>query len=152
MNITSLKWALALFLFSVLTFHCRDRNTDSSPVVARVGDARLHFNDIVRAMPDNPNLEISSIQVQRYVQRWVESELIYQEAQRDGTADQQELQNLVREMTREVIVSAYVEQASEKAVKVTEADINAAYEANIDEFVRTEDEYLMRLILVSRGG
>ena len=139
-----------LFLLLLLSFvvSCQREAEDDSPVVATVGKAKLTLNDIRNALPKEAGLELSGVQIQRFVQRWIEFELIYQEALKRGVPNQPEVKKGLKELEKEYIVSAFIDQFVDVNLNPDEDEIRQYYEANSDEFIRPEDMYNLRLILV----
>jgi len=137
-----------LSIFVLLLFiGCRE-DSGRSPVIARVGTSELTVADLSDALPDDPNFELSHIQVQRFVQKWVEDELIYQEALSRGFHEQPHIQNEIKRLSRQVVVLAFLERIVDQDVEVGEQEIDEYYEKNGEEFIRADDLYLLNIIHV----
>jgi len=141
---------LSVVLTSVLS-SCERRSLSASPVVAQVGEAQLTLDDIRKSLPADPGIELSRVQVERFVQQWIESELLYNEAVRMGVDKQPEVQQQLHDLMKEYIAASFAQQYADKNVETTDEEIQVFYQENASEFVYSEDHYHVLLILVNSG-
>jgi parvulin-like peptidyl-prolyl isomerase len=127
---------------------CRKERQTDSPVIATAGKENLYISDIKAFLPSQPGLRISEIQVQNYIQRWTEKELIYQQAVAQGFAEGPEIQRKLREFERDYIFALYVQKNVDDRITVSDDELNAYYTEHNDEFVRQENYYDLQLILL----
>ncbi|MDZ7377731.1 MAG: peptidyl-prolyl cis-trans isomerase [candidate division KSB1 bacterium] len=131
-----------------ISLGCGGGEPGDQRVVARVGGSVLRLADLKAAFPDNPRLGISEAQVRSYVQRWINTELLAQEAQRRGLAHDPKVRRQLANSRREVLAAAILEQEAMDSVSIAEEELQAYFEKNRDAFCRTEEEYLLQEILV----
>ena len=144
-----MKFRPVLFVFILLFLvSCNFKKSGRSPVVARVGKSTLTLEELKQDIPMNASLELSAVQIQRYVQRWVESELVYQQALKEGFGKRREVKEHIKSLAKDYIVSTFVDQYTNQKLKVTDNEIKSYYDKNSDEFNRPQDQYNIRLILV----
>jgi len=136
-----------LLNFFLLTF-CAKEEKPNSPIVAKVGKEIYTLNDLKEVIPQNPDLEISSLQIQNYIKRWIENELVYQEALVNGFEKDSDIQNGIQKVIRDYIVVRYLEKNIDRDLEVTEAEIEEFYKNNSSEFIRPKDYYNIQLLLV----
>jgi len=139
--------SLILLLFLLLTF-CAKEDKPASPIVAKVGKQTYTLDDLKRVVPQNSDLEISTLQVQNYIKRWIESELVYQEALVNGFEKDTEIQKGIEKIVRDYVVVRYLEKNIDQGIEVTEAEIEEFYQNNSSEFIRPKDFYNVQLISV----
>jgi len=127
---------------------CRDKSPESSSaVIAESGNAKLHLHELKTALPEAAGLEISTIQLQNYIQRWVENELIYQEAVKQGFTKDPEVQRKLEKIEKEMIAAWYVDQEIDKVLTVEEREISTFYDQSRSEYIRQTPSYDLQLIL-----
>ncbi len=138
------------FALSLLTlFSCKQKSTPASPVIARVDDAMLTLDDLKNSLPADPGLELSRVQIERFVQRWIESELLYTEALRLGVHKRTDVQSRIKDLAKEYVAASYVQQYAETNIEATDEEIRAFYQENSSEFIYGEDRYHICVLLVN---
>lgn len=142
----------AVFLSLVIHSGCGSSHKEKSPVVAKVGEAELTVQDIMKNVPQNPTLKVSGVQVEQYVQRWIESEIIYQEAIRMGVMNSPEIRERIDDLKRDAVISAYLDQTIESSAMVTPDEIQQFYEENKESFTREDNQYHLMIILSDSYG
>ncbi len=151
--ITVTKTRLLLFAFFAVILganvSCKQNSVPASPIIAKVGDAQLTLEDIKKSLPANPGIELSRVQLERFVQQWIESELLYNEALRLGVNKQAEVRERIQDIEKEYIAAYYVQHHAEQNLEATEEEIQAFYRDNSSEFIYGEDRYHICLILVN---
>jgi len=137
-----------------LVLSCGDRTHDAaeSPVVASSGKAKLRLNEINSFVIENPSLELSKIQVQNYIQRWSEKELIYQHAISEQFDAHPDMQKKLYELKKDFIVAAYLHEQIDNKLTVSESEIVSYYNEKASEFIRQEDFYNIQLLLVASSN
>ena len=111
------------------------------PVVARVGDVTLEEAEFLDQLP--VQLEGSEAFDARriFVEKWVEEELLYQEAIERGLDDNARLAVLLEQSRRDILVAALLDsEFDDKPADVSEAEIQAFYDTHQDDFVRDQAE------------
>jgi len=141
------KIAVILVLVGMVV-SCFRSDKDKTPVIARVGHAQLKLSDIKSNFPDNSPVQISKVQLEQFVQNWIESELIYQEAIKEGYLSRPDIKKYLKKVEKEYVVSAFIDQYVDEPVSVMEEEIQKYYDENKENFVRQENLYRVRMILV----
>ncbi|MBN1466044.1 peptidyl-prolyl cis-trans isomerase [candidate division KSB1 bacterium] len=152
---SKLRVLRVLFLAVALTLvSCneRDVDVDDSPVVASSGNAKLHLSELRSFITDNPTLELSKIQLQNYVQRWSEKELIYQQALAEGFDQSAAIQKKIESLSKDFIVAAYLQEKIDSELSVSEREIQLYYNDNASEFIREHAFYNVQLMLLASAA
>lgn len=132
-----------------LLVSCHKADSDNSPVVAQVGDAKLKLNDVETFLPENSPFKLSRVQIEQFVQSWIESELLYQQALKEGYLKRPEIKKRLKEVERDFLVSVFLEQYVDKQVYVSDDDIRRYYDENANTFIRKENLYHIKMILLN---
>ena len=106
-------------------------------VVARVGDAVLTREELDR------NIVWEGMGKDReseYVDRWINRELLYQEARRLGLDESEELRWELELVEKEFLIQKLLERTFAQKVQITEEEIASNYENNKDSFIVDEEE------------
>jgi hypothetical protein len=130
----------------LLIFACGEKRQDS-PTIARVNTATLTLAEVKERIPLDSDLELSPIQIEQMVNRWIEMELIYQEACRRGMNKLPDVKKRIQELTREYLVSYFIDTYIDQDLTITENDIETFYEEHSDEFVRPDDRYNLQVLV-----
>ncbi|MBD3385798.1 hypothetical protein GF407_12835 [candidate division KSB1 bacterium] len=141
----------ALFLLTVILvviLSCQ-RDQKQAEIIARVRNHTLTVEEVKADLPKHPGLNISEVQVENYIKRWIEKELVYQEALKNRYDKLPDIQKKLDDIKRDYIVASYLEQLINKNVKVDSTDLMEYYEEKKSEFIRKNDYYQVYLILVS---
>ena len=79
--------------------------------IVRVGDAVLTEEMLENLLPEGEGLPISSEEKRRFVQRWIDTEVLYQEALRRGLADDPRVGARLRSLEQEFLADhlAFIE-------------------------------------------
>ena len=142
-----MKNYFAFYLLFILILSCATKPTDNSPVVATVGKSTLTINDIESMFLNETGIQVSGTQIQRYVQRWIETELVYKEALASGLKENPEVQKQLLDLEKDYLANRFIESYNNSELSITDQEIEDYYNRNSDEFIRTEDFYNLRVIL-----
>jgi len=108
-----------------------------STYVAKVGNSTLTKGDIERVRSRSRD---SVLDTHRYVDEWVITELLYQEAERRGIADDDEVRRQAEQARRHFAVAALLQQELyDDTSSVSEDSIEAYYQRNKNGFTLRED-------------
>ncbi len=145
---------LRLFLWcgAALLAACSSSSTEDG-VVARVEEAVLTAAELENRMPAELGLGQGTAEKAQFVERWIEEQLLYQEAL-DRRLDQQpRTQQLLEQARRDLLVAALLSAEFEgQDTQVSEATIQQYYEENYGEFRRTKPEIRALHILLATEG
>ena len=116
--------------------------------VARVGRATLTLEEVNRDIPYQLRGTLSAAQKREAAERWLEDELLYQEALRRGIDKEPEISVLLDKVRRDILIASLLERESEAEGAITEEQIVEYYNGHLDDFIRDEPEIWVRHILV----
>ncbi len=133
------KWmVLPAVVFWVCLFSCKGENGDNE-IVAQVGGVGLSREEM-RARMEWEGMR--SEQESEFVDRWVNRELLFQEAKRLGL-DESESEDLRMELEmveKEYLIQRLLDRVYAESIQITDEEIESYYERNIDLFSVDEDQ------------
>ncbi len=115
---------------------------EPEPPVARVGSAVLQEEDLQASLSTIPNTADSVDARQQLVDRWIDSELLYQEALRRNLSAESSVQRRLDESARAVLIDAMVSQLMEEAEVEIRADEVLAYYERHKEQLRLREPFV----------
>jgi len=139
---------LFLLGFMYLTA-CSQQEKDTSPVIVSTDNAQFTTNDLKQVIPSHTGFDISKVQIQDYIQRWIEREMVYKKAMSTGLDNDPQVQKKLHDLRKDYLVAAYLEQNIDKQITVSEDEIESFYDENVKELVRPEDLYNVNYALAS---
>jgi len=130
------KITLLSFLFLItFNFSCQEAETEEEikgVPVAQVGENYLYQEQITELLPPNYSQEDSTNIVKRYVDNWIEKQLLLKEAESKSGIDQKELQERLEDYKYQLLVHAYKQNYVNEYLDtlVTDPQISTYYEEN----------------------
>ncbi len=126
---------LLLFLLIGLIFSCQEAEIEEEVTgtpVAQVGENYLYQEQITELLPPNYSQEDSTNIVKRYVDNWIEKQLLLKEAESKSGIDQKELQERLEDYKYQLLVHAYKQNYVNEYLDtlVTDPQISTYYEEN----------------------
>jgi uncharacterized protein (UPF0147 family) len=120
---------------------CGCRDTNDSPVVARVGNVVLTLSKLYESVPPEYGGQISRDQHIGYVKQWIDAELLYQDALRRHIDREKPIVERLSKMKRDLLVGEVISRSSDvgRAVQIPEEAIQDYYDRNQASFVRATD-------------
>ncbi len=145
----SSKWIVkpaALSVVILLLTGC-EREEDPDEYIARVNNEYL-TREMIEEKMDTQHA-INEAMVQEYVNQWLTSEMLYQEARRRGLDRDDRVLEPLRDVRRNLAINALLEDEIYDGIlpEVTDEQIEAYYEEHMGEFIA--DEPLMELSFAS---
>jgi len=137
-----------LIFFFILSACGKPEQQKTEEAVARVGAEILTASDIANDIPDQLRRRISKSELQDYVVRWIDSQILYQEAKKRQLDQSENVRRELRRLERELAVNALLEQELNRAFAVTEQEIEKYYHDNRQAFTRDIKEVHVRYIKV----
>ncbi|HER44062.1 MAG TPA: peptidylprolyl isomerase, partial [Candidatus Eisenbacteria bacterium] len=114
--------------------------------IVRVGDARLTEEAIDALLPSEERTPLSLEDKKRFVERWIETEILYQEALRRGVREDPRVRARIRALEQEFLADHLAFLELRERTAVTEREIEAYFESHEQEY---RYEYRVSHILVS---
>lgn len=85
--------------------------------------------------------------VAAYVEQWIQNELLYQAARRQGIADSPSVRRRVQQAERAIVVGAFLTQwARKQPIELSDEEVRAYFAAHREEFRLREDYALVRYL------
>ena len=128
--------AFLLLMVIFVILGCRGRVADDE-IVARVGDTALSRTEMKQKMAWGG---MSADRESDFIDRWVNRELLYQEAKRMDLDESVELRWELEQVEKEFLVQKLLERTFAQEVQITEEEIESYYEENKEDFLVAEDE------------
>lgn len=141
-----LSTCIAVFCCALLSAGC-DQQEDPETYVARVGDRYLMQEDVERQLDALPARPDSAVARQQIIEQWVTNELLYQEADRRGLREDEEVQRQLEESERNVLVNALIsEMYEESEITPTPAEMQSYYERHKEQLRLRESFVRVRYV------
>lgn len=143
---TSSRLGLVLLMAAAsFQFACSGKENqaapDSADVIVRVGDATLTLQQIVAEIPPAMRSSISKDQLHGYISNWITTQLLYQEAKRQGLDKKPEVQARLQHVERELLGEALIDQEiGNRDWTISDSEIQQFYRDNGESFKRSEAE------------
>ncbi len=147
MNMTSRLCFACLMVACILGLTaCKEKHEDVE-YIARVGDQLLTKDDLGPMFEVFPLGLDSSEAMEQIAEEWVKNELIAQEAIRRGLRNDVEVQRLLEENERSVLVSTFVSRLfQEEPLDPSREEVEAYYAQNVDQLALREDYIRVRYL------
>jgi parvulin-like peptidyl-prolyl isomerase len=142
---------LSFPLFVFFFFACQ-RQQNPQEIVVRVGSEALTVLDIATEIPLQLRGRITKSELQDYVSRWTDSQILFQEAKRRQLDQNESVRRELRRLERELVVNILLEQELNKAFPVSDDEIENYYNNNRQNFVRSKKEVHVWYIKVQKKG
>lgn len=128
-------------------FSIPQKNT--SPVIARVGNAVLTIDDLSASIPAEYSDIITYEQNAHYVRQWISTELLYQEALRRKVDREREIKARLEKMKKDLLSAEIINRNSfDGGSAVSDQAIREYYEKNRNLFIREHDMVRYQEIVV----
>lgn len=125
-----------------LLLGCAQNPVEEDLVVARVDSAVLLLEDLRERIPEDTRYKITIDQIKEYIDHWVNTQLVYQQAYRIGLHNtlSDELQQELKRFEIEFLANKMVEREINRKIKISQEEVNAYYEKNREQFIRGSRE------------
>lgn len=130
---------------SGILFHC-NKTVSEEQIVSRVGDAILSKEMLETRMDWDG---IRTDQELEYVDRWIDRQLLYQEAVKTGFRRTPELEWQLELLEQEYLINQFLESKYGERIQITDEEIASHYEQNKSDFEVTEPEVRIQHLLTS---
>lgn len=126
--------------FVVFSFCACRQQQNPQDVVVRVDSETLTVMDIANEIPLQFRGRITKSELQDYVIRWTDSQILFQEAKRRRLDQSENVRRELRRLERELAVNMLLEQELNKPFPLSEDEIEKYYNDNRQNFVRSTKE------------
>lgn len=107
---------------------------DPGPVVAKVDGHALYQKDLEAYLPETERGEVTAEDRSASFQRWLATQLLYNEAQRGGLEISPDIDWKLEEYRRDLVADALVKDVLNRRAVVSKDEVMAYYRAHHDEF------------------
>lgn len=136
---------LPIFLL-ILFIGCSDKEKKSS-IIAKVNDSELTEDTLIELL-ENPGS--SNKTREELINDWIEREILYQEAVKNGITETDTYQNTLAKSRKELAIGLFLQDMLENnKVEITEEEIYDFYEKYKDDFKLIDDAFTYNIIYFS---
>ncbi|MBI2619402.1 MAG: peptidyl-prolyl cis-trans isomerase [Ignavibacteriales bacterium] len=141
-----LHTGILLLISAFFLLGCAKPQKPRTPV-ARIDNLTLTLEEIESRFDSSRGL--SQAQVHEYIQRWLTSQLLYQEAVRRGLDQTDDLESRLADIRRQLAINALLEEEifTLKSQTSSEDEISTYFEANRSEFIVSHDVALVSFVI-----
>jgi hypothetical protein len=133
--------SISFFAVAAAVFSGCGKDESKAEYIAKVNDSYLTSKELAE-MTDTMN--INRFYRNEIVRSWINRELLYQEAMKEGILDQEKYDRIVTSSKKELAASLLVSRFLDKTqVNFGEEDIEEYYNRNVDEFELLNNGYLV---------
>lgn len=128
-------------LMCLFVLACERRDVGStqkelSPIIAVVNGKQLLQKDFNAYLPENYQSVLTREEKKEYLDHWITTEILYQAAVEAGLGTSEEIAARVNQFKTDLIADLLVQKIIEEKAVVTDAEVEAYYQAHIDEYTR----------------
>ncbi len=129
-----------LFLALVLLGGCGTKEAEQAGSgerageIVRVGAAVLSGDDIAKLLPEDERIPMTFEERREYVRRWVDTQILYQEAVRRGLQNDPYVDARLEELEQQFLADYLVFNELRARTRVSEAEVEAYYRAHEREY------------------
>lgn len=143
------KFIIVFGLFSqTLLFSCSREETPPNPAIVIIGNESFRLDDLRNTIPEELYDTVTKADLEEYVNRWIDSHILYQKGLQLGLENNPNIKRRIRELEIRLIGSAYLDSTLETRVTVPRQEIEKYYEENNDIFVRDKEAIHLKHILL----
>ena len=139
-----INFAVIICIGSLSFAGCSKKETPDI-YVAKVNDAVLTEEQIKSALSQDRN---RGKYRSEFIHNWIENEILYQEAAKNGILEDKEFNSIVEQSKKEIAAAFFINKIlAENKIEPTEDEMRKYYENNKEEFKLTDD--LLRLNIIN---
>ncbi len=131
---------------------CRHKSEAASAPLARVGDKYLYVNDMKGVIPENSSPRDSLLLCQSYINKWVRTQLLLQQAEKNLPEEKLDFQKRLEEYRNSLIIyqyeTEYVRQKMDTVV--TEQQVDDYYKSHLKDFQLKENIVKVIYVIIDR--
>lgn len=124
------------FAFQLFYYGC-GKKADEKKFIARVNDAYLTEEKLAEV-----NLNGLGLSREEFIKKWIEKELLYQQAVKDGITDSKEFKDIMNDAQKELAASMLIQNyLKKKEIKPSDDELSEYYELHKDEMIAQADYF-----------
>ena len=118
---------------------CRQQEQEKD-IIAQVGNEALSLTELSDEIPYQIQSSLKESDIKEYVIRWINKEVLYQEALRLKLDDRPDFQQEVNKLKKELLINKLLEvNIDSKPVTVSDEEIQKFYDQNGEEFLLNDE-------------
>jgi len=138
---------ISLFLIAAALFSGCGEEHEKTDYVARVNDSFLTRDEFSRLVDTSV---ASNVQKSEVIRNWIDRELVYQQAEKEGITTGKEYKRLIKNSEKELAGSFLLKKiSSDTKLNYSESDILKYFEEHKDEFHLNSNSYFLNIISFS---
>lgn len=138
LRMTALGGSLLPIVLSPLLDSCVERREFTYPptdeVIARVDGEDVTKNEFELLLPKDAEYAITPEEKRAYLEAWITTELLYQEAVRAGLGEDAAIRARLAQIRKDLIADRLIQQVVQEKAVVSEAEVRAYYERHAREY------------------
>jgi hypothetical protein len=141
-----IKILIPVFTAAAIIYGC-GKKQEPAPFIARVNDAHLTSEQFSSLADTNKNVLLFEDEI---IRRWIDRELLYQQAVKQGITEEEEFQNILKETEKQAAVSLFIKNFFEQNPPVfDQKEFEEFYNNNSGEFLLPYQSYAVNYIKFS---
>lgn len=126
-------------------------NDQSEHPLVKVGDQSLKLKEFESRFPPEVYQSMSHAQKLEYLSRWINREVLFQEGTEVGLLDDPDIQRQMDDFKRKIVSERYLDMIIAQLPQPTESQLEIHYQNNTGKYLRTQDQWDYKVILVKSG-
>ena len=145
-----IKVFVLLLILGVFCGCSSDNNEDK--VIAKIGDYTITVKDLNERISNLPEKyrEVVRSRKEEYLKDLIKDTLLFQEAVRKDIDRDKEVQNLIEEAKKKIIVARLLQDEVDNNVVITDEDIELFYTANREKYMTPEVMRVSHILVLSK--
>ena len=113
---------------------------EEEEVLVTIGDTRITVSDFEERVANLPEMyrEIAQRRKDLYIREIINDTLLYQEAVRKGLDRDEEVQRVIEEAARKILIAKLLETEVDSVLEITDEEVEAYYEENRHRYMTPE--------------
>jgi hypothetical protein len=141
-----IKILIPVFTAAAIIYGC-GKKQEPAPFIARVNDAHLTSEQFSSLADTNKNVLLFEDEI---IRRWIDRELLYQQAIKQGITEEEEFQNILKETEKQAAVSLFIKNFFDQNPPVfDQKEFEEFYNNNSGEFLLPYQSYAVNYIKFS---
>ncbi|HZM15101.1 MAG TPA: peptidylprolyl isomerase [Candidatus Krumholzibacteria bacterium] len=119
----------------------------SADALAQVNGAELRAEDLRKLIPADYRESVTGAEIYAILDRWIETELLYQHALKEHIESDTEVGETLHQMRRQILADEYLQREMKNRVRVGEDEVRDYYESHVDQY--TQEVHLRHIVVNS---
>ncbi len=143
----------AVIFFLIILYACERNSELPEGLVAQVNDRYFVKEQLKYRVPPDLDADMALALKKDLILKWVESEVLYQAAQKADIVLDEKENFLLAEYEKSLVIQIYLRQKLNSNYKISQREIEDYYREHSGEFIRSQDEvHIIHLFLEQRDN